>query len=100
MGDMMDGRCATCRHWQIVTESGNVIDEDKPIVWDEEKGKYLFSYKYSQWDSPTEIPGWRPCAIFNRDRENAKLLVYHESDPVIETAPDFGCVQWQAQETS
>jgi len=96
----MNGLCKTCRHWRLIIEKGERIADDKPAVWDEEEGKYHFPYEYHEWTLPPEREGWRPCALLNDDyRDDRKLITPRES-VTIETAPDFGCVQWQAQETS
>lgn len=83
-GVVMDGRCATCRHWSDTN------------VTSERDGYKVYTAETLAGDD------WLPCQLLSRigGLTGSKVLTIG-ADPYVTadiwTAPDFGCVQYEAK---
>jgi hypothetical protein len=79
-GMVMDGRCETCTWW------GKLPGYDENFPWEH---------------APSN---WRACLRLHRDHwiddpiPDSKAIIEGYEWYGVATAPDFGCVQWEAKE--
>jgi hypothetical protein len=85
----MSGHCRDCRWWQIPTRRVQRVTASR---WDADAGRYVFDTKEHDVPDPTERPGWRVCR--RADADGALMLLAGHDPAVLETAPDFGCVEF------
>lgn len=74
----MDGRCKTCKWWDDSRNTeydSNVRDQD-----------------------PDGYEAWGECRLMSGYHKHARVVSFAWGDaPTVVTAPDFGCVQWEAK---
>lgn len=74
----MDGRCETCRWW---------------VMWSN-----------AAWSPPEHRKDWRVCELmspagYSEEPKYPQSKAFVDDDHAgVYTAPDFGCVQWEAKE--
>lgn len=89
----MDGRCSTCAYWHKETAKGQRLT-DTPARWDEQRNRWVFEYEEYEYEVINNA-GWRVCLYAG---SGALMEVSSHEHAALETAPDFGCVGWEAKE--
>jgi hypothetical protein len=89
---VMDGKCATCRFWH-------------DPQFDYPNRDPRLNYSNGKWTphSNGRYVGWGSCLLINYEVTGLALIAvlpdeYCEGNTDVYTAPDFGCVHWEAKE--